>query len=114
MNSQQRVYEALKNRMSSNLEQYIQLDTPYTQEGTPMIVEIINSDEVLQTVIDRSIQISRQTFEEHIPNTVVGLAYVHHYYTSTVFYCLEDNTDSRHTFFAFNFNTVVMFFEILQ
>ncbi|NOS91710.1 MAG: hypothetical protein HOP30_07295 [Cyclobacteriaceae bacterium] len=114
MNSNQRVYEAIKNKMSRNLEQYIQLDTPYTQEETPMVLEIINSDEILQTVIDRSIQISRQTFEEHIPNTMVGLAYVDYYCTSSAFYCLEDATDSRHTFFALNFNMVVMFFEILQ
>lgn len=96
----------------NNIEDYIHFNIGYSIISNPELLDVINSPDIFKAIRTKAIQITRNRFEENIPNNQVGITYVDFYNSSGEFYELFDETDNTSTYLIIVKEQIVMFFEI--
>jgi hypothetical protein len=105
-----KVYQEIKTRMSYNLQNYIELNVGYTNDINPIMMDILNTSEILTIILAKSLKINKVTFEESIPNCQVGISYINSERPGAAFYLFKDKTET--TFLMMIGDKLEMFFEI--
>lgn len=104
------VYQEIKNRMRYNMENYIASNIGYTIDSDPILMDVLNTPDIYKAIESKIIEITKECFEQNIPNEQVGSSYVDSYYSGANFSKFVD--DNETTYIMIVKTKIVMFFEI--